>query len=127
LSGALFMVSTGFNEETANFCNRYGLIYLPGCMTVNEMLHAAEFVASVVKLFPGSAFGPSFVKNLKGPLPHISIMPTGGVSLENANDWLEAGAVMLGVGGEITKPAKSGNYDEVTKLAGEFQNLAKKG
>ncbi|HLS09130.1 bifunctional 2-keto-4-hydroxyglutarate aldolase/2-keto-3-deoxy-6-phosphogluconate aldolase [Lentibacillus sp.] len=127
LSGARFIVSPGFNEETAKLCNRYGLPYLPGCMTVNEMLHAAEFGASVVKLFPGSAFGPSFVKNLKGPLPHISIMPTGGVSLENANHWLEAGAVMLGVGGEITKPAKTGNYNEVTKLAKRFQNLAKKG
>ncbi|GGJ87706.1 bifunctional 2-keto-4-hydroxyglutarate aldolase/2-keto-3-deoxy-6-phosphogluconate aldolase [Lentibacillus kapialis] len=127
LSGARFIVSPGFSEETAKLCNRYGIPYLPGCMTVNEMLHAAEFGTSVVKLFPGSNFDPSFIKNVKGPLPHINIMPTGGITLGNANDWLEAGAVMLGVGGEITKPAKTGNYGEVTTLAESFQNLAAKG
>ncbi|SFE21562.1 2-dehydro-3-deoxyphosphogluconate aldolase / (4S)-4-hydroxy-2-oxoglutarate aldolase [Lentibacillus persicus] len=127
LSGARFIVSPGFNKETAKLCNRYGIPYLPGCMTVNEILQAAEYGISVVKLFPGNAFNPSFIKDIHGPLPHINMMPTGGVSLENAKEWLEAGAVMLGVGGEITKPAKKGNYDKVTNLAEKFQNMVKEG
>src|SRR5699024_6772527 len=86
LSGARFIVSPGFNKDTAKLCNRYGIPYLPGCMTVNEMLHAAEYGASVVKLFPGSVFTPSFIKNIHGPLPHIDIMPTGGITIENAAD-----------------------------------------
>ena len=126
-SGARFIVSPGFDKDTAKLCNRYGIPYLPGCMTVNEMLHAAEYGASVVKLFPGSEFTPSFIKNIHGPLPHIDIMPTGGITIDNADDWLAAGAVMLGVGGEITKPAKIGDYDGVKKLAAEFQNLTTKG
>jgi len=127
LSGARFIVSPSFDKETAKLCNRYGIPYIPGCMTVNEMLQAAEYGASVVKLFPGSAFDPSFIKDIKGPLPHINIMPTGGVSMDNASDWLNKGAVMLGVGGEITKPAKSGDYEAVKQLAASFQNLVKKG
>src|SRR5699024_1995951 len=127
LSGARFIVSPGFNKDTAKLCNRYGIPYLPGCMTVNEMLHAAEYGVSVVKLFSGSVFTPSFIKNIHGPLPHMDIMPTGGITIENAADWLAAGAVMLGVGSEITKSAKTGDYDGVKKLAAEFQNLTVKG
>src|SRR5699024_4587587 len=126
LSGAQFIVSPGFNKDTAKLCNRYGIPYLPGCMTVNEMLQAAEYGASVVKLFPGSEFAPSFINKIHGPLPHIHIMPTGGITIENAVDWLDAGAVMIGVGGEITRPAKTGDYDGVKKLAAEFQNLTVK-
>lgn len=121
LAGAKFIVSPGFDVETAKLCNRYAIPYLPGCMTVNEMLEAMEYGVSVVKLFPGDAFTPSFIKNVKGPLPHIHIMPTGGITLENASEWLKAGAVMLGVGGEITRPAKEGNYDGVRELASKFQ------
>lgn len=126
LAGAQFIVSPSFDKDTAKLCNRYGIPYIPGCMTVNEILQAAEYGSSVVKLFPGSAFSPSFIKDVHGPLPHINIMPTGGISMDNASDWLDKGAVMLGVGGEITKPAKSGNYDEVKQLAASFQNLVEK-
>lgn len=126
LSGATFIVSPGFDIATAKLCNRYGIPYLPGCMTVNEMLQATEYGVSVVKLFPGNAFEPSFIKNIHGPLPHINIMPTGGITLKNAVDWLDAGAVMLGVGGEITKPAKKSEYNEVIKLARMFQNKVNK-
>src|SRR5699024_1180227 len=121
LSGTSFIVSPGFDIETAKICNKYSVPYLPGCMTVNEMIEAVQYGVHVVKLFPGSEFSPSFIKNIHGPLPHINIMPTGGITLDNVGDWLNAGAVMVGVGGEITKPAKEGNYEEVTKLASLFK------
>lgn len=120
LAGAKFIVSPAFNPETAKLCHRYAIPYLPGCMTVNEILSAVESGVSVVKLFPGSAFSPDFIKNIHGPLPHIEIMPTGGINEDNVADWLNAGACMVGVGGEITKPAKTGDYAEVTRLAKSF-------
>lgn len=121
LAGAKFIVSPGFDANTAKLCNRYGIPYLPGCMTVNEMLQAAEYGVSVIKLFPGDAFQPSFIQNIHGPLPHIGIMPTGGITLDNAGGWLKAGAAMVGVGGEITKPAKTGDYEKVEALARSFR------
>lgn len=123
LSGANFIVSPNFDANIAKLCNRYGIPYIPGCMTVNEMIHAVEYGVSIIKLFPGNAYDLSFIKSIHGPLPHINIMPTGGVSLDNVSDWLSAGAVMLGVGGEITNPAKKGEYEEVQKLANKFQKL----
>lgn len=125
-SGAQFIVSPAFDKETAKLCNRYSIPYIPGCMTVNEMLYAVEYGIPVMKLFPGNAFDPSFIKAIHGPLPHVSIMPTGGVSLNNAQQWLDAGAVMLGVGGEITNPAKKGKYSEVERLTRSFLNLISK-
>jgi len=126
LAGAEFIVSPSFDEATAKLCNRYGALYFPGCMTVNEMIRAAEFGVSIIKLFPSIAFNPSIIEDLKGPLPHINIMPTGGVSFENANRWLESGAVMLGIGGEITRPGKNKDYEKVTQLAKEFLKLIRK-
>ncbi|ASN06714.1 bifunctional 2-keto-4-hydroxyglutarate aldolase/2-keto-3-deoxy-6-phosphogluconate aldolase [Virgibacillus necropolis] len=121
LSGAKFIVSPGFDVDTAKLCNRYAIPYLPGCMSVNEIIHAIEYGVSVVKLFPGNAFDPSFIKNIHGPLPHVAIMPTGGITIDNVDTWLDAGALMVGVGGEITKPAKDGDYGKVEQLAREFQ------
>lgn len=120
LAGAEFIVSPGFNREAALLCNRYQVPYLPGCMTITEMMTALEYGASVVKLFPGEQFGPSFIKAVKGPLPQIEIMPTGGVSLENAAEWIRSGAVAVGVGGELTRPAAKGDFQEVTARASAF-------
>lgn len=106
LAGAKYIVSPGFDLETAKLCNRYQLPYMPGCMTITEMLRAAEAGVDIVKLFPGSAFGPSYVKAVKGPLPNISIMPTGGVDLDNVGEWIKNGCVAVGVGGNLTKGSK---------------------
>ncbi len=125
LAGAKFIVSPSFDEATAKLCNRYQIPYIPGCMTIKEMITALEYGASVVKLFPGQVYEPSFIKNVKGPLPHVNVMPTGGININNVQEWLNAGAVMVGVGGEITRPANSGNYKEVTKLAKEFVHAIK--
>lgn len=125
LAGAKYIVSPAFDEATAKLCNRYGIPYMPGCMTITEMIKAMEFGADVIKLFPGSAFGPSYVKAIKGPLPHIQLMPTGGVSIENIKEWIQAGVVAVGVGGELTSPAKKGQFDEVTKRALAFVEAVK--
>lgn len=120
LAGAQYIVSPGFNLDTAKLCNRYQIPYMPGCLTITEMITAMEAGCDVIKLFPGSAFGPSYVKAVKGPLPQINIMPTGGVSLDNVKDWVSAGVIAVGVGSELTGPAKKHDYQAVTQNAQAF-------
>jgi 2-dehydro-3-deoxyphosphogluconate aldolase/(4S)-4-hydroxy-2-oxoglutarate aldolase len=120
LNGAKYIVSPAFDEKTALLCNRYQIPYMPGCMTITEMIKALEFGSDIIKLFPGSAFGPSYVKAVKGPLPQVNIMPTGGVSLENIHEWVKNGVVAVGVGGELTGPAKKGDFAGVQKNAEAF-------
>ncbi|MDM8212400.1 bifunctional 4-hydroxy-2-oxoglutarate aldolase/2-dehydro-3-deoxy-phosphogluconate aldolase [Enterococcus hirae] len=120
IAGAQFIVSPSFDKETAMTCNRYQIPYLPGCMTITEMQTALSYGADIVKLFPGSAFGPSIVKAFKAPMPFLSIMPTGGVSLDNLEDWFKAGVVCVGVGGNLLKPAATGDFDQVTEVAAQY-------
>lgn len=117
LAGAQFIVSPSCNPGVARMCRRYQVPYMPGAGTSQEVVSAMEEGADIVKLFPGEALGPSFVKALRGPLPHAPLMPTGGVSAENAGEWIKAGCVALGVGGNLTKGAKTGDYQSITKLA----------
>ena len=117
LAGAQFIVSPSCNPDVARMCRRYQFPYMPGAGTSQEVVSALEDGADIVKLFPGEALGPSFVKALRGPLPHAPLMPTGGVSAENAGEWIQAGCVALGVGGNLTKGAKTGDYQSITKLA----------
>lgn len=116
LAGAKYIVSPGFDLETAKLCNRYQIPYIPGCMTITEMITAMEAGADIIKVFPGSAYGPSFIKAIKGPLPQAVLMPTGGVSLDNVNQWIQNGCIAVGVGGNLTK----GSSEDMTKTAKEF-------
>ncbi|MEH7544306.1 MULTISPECIES: bifunctional 4-hydroxy-2-oxoglutarate aldolase/2-dehydro-3-deoxy-phosphogluconate aldolase [Bacillaceae] len=120
LAGAQFVVSPAFDEETARLCNLYQVPYMPGCMTLTEMKRALEAGSDIVKLFPGSAFGPDFVKAVKAPLPQINIMPTGGVDLENVDRWIRNGCVAVGVGGNLVAPAKTGDFDKITEYAKQY-------
>ncbi len=120
LAGAKYIVSPAFDEATAKLCNRYQIPYMPGCMTLTEMIRAMEAGADVIKVFPGSVAGPGFIKAVKGPLPQAVLMPTGGVSLDNADQWIKNGCVAVGVGGELTAGAKTGDYDAVTEQAKAF-------
>lgn len=122
LAGAKYIVSPAFNDETAKLCNRYQIPYMAGCMTVTEMIKAMEAGVDVVKVFPGSAFGPSYIKAIKGPLPHAVLMPTGGVSLENVAEWIKNGCIAVGVGGNLAK----GPSEEITNLAKKFVEEIKK-
>lgn len=125
MAGAEFIVSPCFDKETAKICNLYQIPYLPGCMTITEMKTALTYGADIVKLFPGSAFGPSIVKAFKAPLPHLNIMPTGGVSLANMQDWFAAGVVAVGVGGNLLAPAAIGDFEKVTEVASQYADKLK--
>ncbi|MCQ1529396.1 bifunctional 4-hydroxy-2-oxoglutarate aldolase/2-dehydro-3-deoxy-phosphogluconate aldolase [Lutispora saccharofermentans] len=120
LAGAQYIISPNLNIETLKICNRYRIPSFPGVMTVKEALEAMEYGAEILKLFPGSAFGPSIIKAFKGPLPYANFMPTGGVDIDNVKDWFEAGAVAIATGSNLTKGAKSGNYELVTETAKKF-------
>ncbi|MGN8983182.1 bifunctional 2-keto-4-hydroxyglutarate aldolase/2-keto-3-deoxy-6-phosphogluconate aldolase [Enterococcus villorum] len=120
MAGAEFIVSPCFDLETAKICNLYQIPYLPGCMSINEMKEALKAGVDIIKLFPGSAFGPSIVQAFKAPLPQLNIMPTGGVSLENMGQWFDAGVVAVGVGGNLIAPAEKGNFEEVTRIAKQY-------
>jgi len=103
LAGARFVVSPGSDAATARLCRRYQVPYLPGAGTSTEIIRALEDGADIVKVFPGEVLGPGFVKAVRGPLPHAPLMPTGGVSVDTAEQWIRAGCVALGVGSELTK------------------------
>jgi len=116
LAGAKYIVSPNFDLDTAKLCNRYQVPYMPGCMTITEMIKAMESGVDIIKVFPGSAFGPSFIKAIKGPLPQANLMPTGGVSLDNVDQWIKNGCIAVGVGGALTK----GSKEDMTKAAKAF-------
>ena len=120
LAGAEYIVSPGFDLESAKLCNRYQVPYMPGCMTITEIVRAMEAGCDIVKLFPGSLPGASYVKAVKGPLPQANIMPTGGVNLNNVADWINAGVIAVGTGSDLTGPAKTGDFEGVTANARAF-------
>lgn len=120
LAGAHFVVSPALNPETARLCNRYQVPYMPGAGTIGEVIEAMECGADIVKVFPGEILGPAFVKAVKGPIPQAQLMPTGGVSVENVADWIKAGAVAVGAGGNLTAAAKTGDFKSITLLARQF-------
>jgi 2-dehydro-3-deoxyphosphogluconate aldolase/(4S)-4-hydroxy-2-oxoglutarate aldolase len=126
LAGAKYIVSPSLNIETVKLCNRYRIPVMPGIMTVKEAIEALEYGAEIVKVFPGNAFGPSIISAFKGPLPQANFMPTGGVSLDNVKDWIKAGAIAVGTGGDLTKGAKTGDYELVTETARKFVEEVKK-
>ncbi len=120
LAGAQYVVSPHLSHDIARLCNRYQKIYMPGCMTVTEMVWAMEEGVELIKLFPGNTFGPGYIKDLKGPLPQVQIVPTGGVSLDNVDQWMQKGAFAVGVGGQLTGGAKLGDFEQVTETARKF-------
>jgi 2-dehydro-3-deoxyphosphogluconate aldolase / (4S)-4-hydroxy-2-oxoglutarate aldolase len=120
LAGAQFVVSPSLSVATARLCNRYQIPYLPGAGTIREIVEAMESGADIIKVFPGETLGPAFVKAARAPLPQASLMPTGGVTIENASEWIGAGSVALGVGGSLTAGAKTGDFKSVTDLTRRF-------
>ncbi|WP_105616157.1 bifunctional 2-keto-4-hydroxyglutarate aldolase/2-keto-3-deoxy-6-phosphogluconate aldolase [Vallitalea okinawensis] len=120
LAGAEYIVSSSFDEETCKLCNRYQIPYMPGCITPKEMVTAMEAGADVIKVFPGNLVGPDYIKAVKGPMPQAVLMPTGGVSIDNVDQWIKNGCVAVGVGGQLTAGAKTGNYELITETAKAF-------
>lgn len=120
LAGAQFIISPGVNTDTIRLCNRYQVPAMPGAMTPTEIVTALEAGADIVKVFPGEAFGPEYIKALRAPLPQAPLMPTGGVTIENMGDWFQYGSVAVGIGSSLTGPAKNGDYAAVTANACAF-------
>jgi len=125
LAGAEFIVSPYFDPGVVKLCNRYQKVSMPGAMSIKEVVEVMESGADIVKFFPGSAFGPSMIKAIMGPLPYAPIVPTGGVSLDNVAEWIKAGCIAVGVGGQLTKGAKSGDYALVEDTAKKFVEAIK--
>ncbi len=120
LQGAQYVVSSSFCVETAKLCNRYRVPYMPGCMTLREITEALEYGVDIVKIFPGNVLKVDFVKAVKGPMPYVEMMPSGGVEVDNVEEWIKAGCVAVGAGGSLTKGAKTGNYGLITETAKTF-------
>ncbi|EMF0421420.1 bifunctional 2-keto-4-hydroxyglutarate aldolase/2-keto-3-deoxy-6-phosphogluconate aldolase [Enterococcus hirae] len=120
MAGAEYIVSPIFDHETAEICNLYQIPYLPGCISITEMKEALKSGVDIIKLFPGSVFEPKIIKAFKAPLPQLNIMPTGGVNLDNMNDWFESGVVAVGVGGNLLAPAEKGDFEEVKCIASQY-------
>ena len=121
LSGASYIVSPSFDEETAKLCNRYTIPYMAGCYTPTEVAKALDYGVEIIKLFPGVLLSPTAIKAIKAPFPQANIMPTGGVSLDNVDAWINAGAVALGVGGNLTAGAKTNDYAQIQKKAADYK------
>jgi 2-dehydro-3-deoxyphosphogluconate aldolase/(4S)-4-hydroxy-2-oxoglutarate aldolase len=118
-AGARFIVSPVFRREVIDACHERDIAVAPGCFTPTEILDAHEYGADVVKVFPATALGPGYIKDIRAPLPQLRLMPTGGVTLDNAGDWIRAGAIAVGVGSALldTKAVEEGRLDVLVNNA----------
>jgi 2-dehydro-3-deoxyphosphogluconate aldolase/(4S)-4-hydroxy-2-oxoglutarate aldolase len=118
-AGARYVVSPVFRRDVVATCHERDVAAAPGCFTPTEILDAHECGADVVKVFPATALGPQFIKDVRAPLPQVRLMPTGGVSLDNAGEWIRAGAIAVGVGSALldTKAIEEGRLDVLTNNA----------
>jgi 2-dehydro-3-deoxyphosphogluconate aldolase/(4S)-4-hydroxy-2-oxoglutarate aldolase len=129
LAGAGFVVAPTLNLEMLALCNRYGVPVIPGCYTPTEMLTAWEAGADMIKLFPASVGGPGLIKAILAPLPQLEIVPVGGVDLSTAAEFIEKGAVALGVGSSLINQRllDAGDMEELTHRATAFIEEVRKG
>ena len=128
LAGAEYIVGPALNLDVIRLCRRYDKVVMPGAFTPTEVVSAWEAGADVVKIFPSDIGGPSYIKALRGPLPQVRMMPTGGVNLATAEDFLRAGACCLGIGGSLVEPraVASGDFGRLRDLAGQYSALVRK-
>jgi 2-dehydro-3-deoxyphosphogluconate aldolase/(4S)-4-hydroxy-2-oxoglutarate aldolase len=115
-AGAQFVVSPVFRRAVIDSGHRLGVPVMPGCLSPTEILDAWDSGADIVKVFPATTLGPGYLKDVRGPLPHVKLMPTGGVTLDNAGDWIRAGAVAVGVGSALVDAAAiaAGDFGALT-------------
>jgi len=123
-AGAKFVVSPVFQRSLIERCHRFEIPAMPGCFTPTEILEAWDAGADLVKVFPATALGPTYVKDLRGPLPQVRLVPTGGVTRDNAGDWIRAGAVAIGVGTALVdrQAVDDRRFDVITANARHFVN-----
>lgn len=118
-AGAAFVVSPVCRRSIIEACHERGVPAMPGCYTPTEILDAWDAGADIVKVFPATSLGPGYFKDLRAPLPHVKLMPTGGVTIENAGDWMGAGAAAVGIGSALVDAAtvRRGDLVELTRRA----------
>ncbi|MFV5768955.1 bifunctional 4-hydroxy-2-oxoglutarate aldolase/2-dehydro-3-deoxy-phosphogluconate aldolase [Mammaliicoccus sciuri] len=125
LSGATFILSPTVDKDTIRMSKKYGAVSIPGALTPTEILEAYEYGGDIIKVFPTTSLGPEYIKDLQGPLPHIPLLPTGGVSIDNVTDFIEAGAVGVGLGSALVNTKVETNkayFEELEKKAQAFYN-----
>ena len=127
LAGAEFVVSPVTKPEVIEICNRYAKVVIPGAFTPTEILTAWEHGADYVKVFPSTGVGPSYIKDIKAPLPQIPLIPTGGISADNAAEYISAGAAALGVGSSLVNSRfiETKNFAKLTERAKELADTVK--
>lgn len=127
LAGADFIVSPCLNHDVIRMCKRYGKIVIPGAFTPTEIITAWEAGADVVKVFPATKLGPSFFKDVRGPMPQVKLTPTGGVNIDNLGDFLKAGAVFVGVGSALVnkQDVAERNWKRLAATAAEYIKASK--
>lgn len=127
LAGAEFVVSPSTHLDVIQICRRYSKLVMPGAMTPTEVVTAWQAGADIVKVFPSEITGPKYLKALHGPLPHIRLMPTGGVDLNTAAEFLRCGACALGIGGSLvdSKAVAAGDLAKITSLAKQFVQIVR--
>ncbi|WP_317044468.1 bifunctional 4-hydroxy-2-oxoglutarate aldolase/2-dehydro-3-deoxy-phosphogluconate aldolase [Mammaliicoccus sciuri] len=125
LSGATFILSPTVDKDTIRMSKKYGAVSIPGALTPTEILEAYEYGGDIIKVFPTTSLGPEYIKDLQGPLPHIPLLPTGGVSIDNVTDFIEAGAVGVGLGSALVNTKVETNkayFEELEQKAQAFYN-----
>jgi 2-dehydro-3-deoxyphosphogluconate aldolase/(4S)-4-hydroxy-2-oxoglutarate aldolase len=127
LSGAEFIVSPSLHLDVIEMCRRYGKLVMPGAFTPTEVITAWQAGADIVKVFPSEITGPKYLKALHGPLPQVRLMPTGGVNLETATEFLRCGACALGVGSSLVDPrgVAAGDFKKIENLARQYVQIVK--
>lgn len=128
MEGAQFIVSPALNVRTVELCNRYSVPVLPGALTPTEVVTAWQAGADVIKVFPASAMGGAkYLASLKAPLPHVELIPTGGISHATARDFLAAGAFALGVGADLVDPRAidEGQPERITESARKYLSIVR--
>jgi 2-dehydro-3-deoxyphosphogluconate aldolase/(4S)-4-hydroxy-2-oxoglutarate aldolase len=125
LAGAEYLVAPTVNLEVIRLCRRYDKLVMPGAFTPTEILTAWEAGADIIKVFPADVLGPAFFKAVRAPLPQVRLMPTGGVDLHTAHDFLKAGACCLGVGSQLVEPkaVAERNFDRIRDLARQYVSI----
>ena len=121
-AGAKYVVSPGYSEEVNKVCKEMNVLYLPGCMTVSEIMKAMDAGNKMIKLFPGDVFGAKYVKAIKAPIPNVEILPTGGVSVDNIEEWFANGVSCVGVGSSLIK----GSLEDIENTAKAFMKKMEK-
>ncbi len=121
-AGAKFVVSPVLNIDVIKVCKKQSVACMPGCYTPTEIFTAWNAGADVCKVFPATSLGPKYFKDLSGPFPHIKLMPTGGVTIDNVGEWIAAGAVAVGIGSDLLdkKAIDEGNYNVLTERAAKM-------